>query len=70
MFHYYISFWSALILFINSCWNSNLDFLYLVGVASVAAFGIGSVATSGVGSPVGSGVGSCVGIISKSFYWK
>ena len=48
---------SAIISFINSCCNFNLDFLCLIGVASVAGFGVGSVATSGVGSAVGSGVG-------------
>ena len=37
-----------------SCCNFSLDFLCLVGVASVAGFGIGSVATSGVSSAAGS----------------
>ena len=48
IFHY-MSFLLAILSFINFCCNFNLDFLCLVGVASVAYSGVGSVATFGVG---------------------
>ena len=44
-----MSFLLAILSFINFCRNFNLDFLCLVGVASVAYSGVGSVATFGVG---------------------
>ena len=58
-----------MISFKNSCCNFNLDFLFLVGVASVgsvATFGVVSVG-SAAGSAAGSAVGSHVGILSAFF---
>ena len=56
---------------INFCFNFNLGFLCLVGVASIAGFGVGSAAVFGFSSASGyaafSGVGSRVGILSKFF---
>ena len=62
----FISFSSAIISFINSCWNFDLNYLCLVGVDSVdsvASFGVVSIGSAACAA-AGSGVGSRVGILS------
>ena len=57
---------SAVISFINSCFNFYLDFLCLVGFALFAGLCVSFVATFGLGSAAFFGVASLVGV----FYWK
>ena len=64
-----MSFLSAIISLTNSCCSFSLDFLCLVGVASVAIFSVGSITPFGVGSAAGSAsfsALSCVGNSSKT----
>ena len=63
----FISFSSAIISFINSCRNFKLEFLCIVGVASVTGFGVSSVATSGVDYAARFVARSCVGISCQFF---
>ena len=64
-----MSFLSAIISLTNSCCSFSLDFLCLVGVASVAIFSVGSITPFGVGSAASSAsfsALSCVGNSSKT----